>query len=62
MCDVLDRVETRGLERGRIEGRVEGARMEREQNARGMQAIGMTVEQIAAALQIDIPAARQLLQ
>lgn len=54
MCDVLDKVENRGIEKG--------IRMERAQNARGMRDIGMTVEQIAAALRIDVPAVTQLLQ
>lgn len=54
MCDLLDKIENQGFEKG--------AQMEREQNARGMRDIGMTLEQIATVLRTDVPAVTKMLQ
>lgn len=66
MCDVLDKAinkgHTAGLAEGHAAGLAEGVQKERRENARGMRAIGMTLDQIAAVLRTDVPSVTKMLQ
>lgn len=58
MCDVLDRIELKGRQEGLLEGRQEGlleGRQEGQKEAAiGFYGIGITVAQIAKALNLPV--------
>lgn len=61
MCEVLDRIENRGIEKGIEKGIEQGILLERTQTARRMHDSGFSLEQIATALRTDTDAVSQLL-
>lgn len=65
MCEVLDRAINKGIQQGREEGyrsgQADGVRMERERNVRMLSAAGLTLQDIANALQIDLQSVQQIL-
>ena len=56
MCDVLDRIE----EKGRMEGRMEGQRSEKMENARKMKTYGLALDMIAEITGLSIEEVRGL--
>lgn len=58
MCDVLDRVENRGIEKGRREG----YRSAQADGARGMRREGLTDEQIARVYNTDVQTVQGMLR
>lgn len=54
MCDVLDRVENRGIEKGILKGIQKGIQLERENTARKMKREGLSDELIARIMETDV--------
>ena len=57
MCEVLDKIETRGIEKGLQEGELKAKR----EMARSLAGMGMPAERIAQAAKVDVEVVRQWL-
>lgn len=66
MCSVYDQIENKGIEKGRQEGiekgRQEGYRSAQTDNARSMRVEGLSLEQIARILHLDVTDVLGMLQ
>ena len=65
MCEFLDRVENRGIEKGLSEGlregRTEGRTEAKQEIAFSLQGMGMPVEKIAEAVKVSVETVKQWL-
>lgn len=65
MCDVLDRIELKGRQEGRREGRQEGRKEGRAEQAKKttyiLKNMGLSIEQIAQAVDTNIDTVKQWL-
>ena len=61
MCDVLDRVESKGRAEGRVEGRAEGEMKRAKETAHNLYNMGMSDEFIAKAVNVSVELVRQWL-
>ena len=63
MCEVLDRIENRGIqqgiEQGRMQGIEQGRMQEKKENALTLHKLGMNEEFIAQALKVSVEVIRQ---
>lgn len=62
MCSVYDQIENKGIEKGIEKGRQEGYRSAQTDNARSMRAEGLSLEQIARILHLDVTDVLGMLQ
>lgn len=61
MCEVLDRIENRGIQQGRMQGIEQGRMQEKKENALTLHELGMNEEFIAQALKVSVEVVRQWL-
>ena len=61
MCEFLDRVENRGIEKGLSEGLREGRTEAKQEIAFSLQGMGMPVEKIAEAVKVSVETVKQWL-
>ena len=61
MCEFLDRVENRGIEKGLTEGLREGRTEAKQEIAFSLQGMGMPVEKIAEAVKVSVETVKQWL-
>ena len=54
MCREMEEIRYEGREEGRAEGREEGRMEEKKETAKRLQSMGMSLEQIAQALVVNV--------
>lgn len=62
MCEILDRVENRGIAKGKAEGKAEGEMQKAKEVALNLSKMGLTSDMIAKAVEVSVDTVRQWLE